>query len=350
MSREAREQLLDQIGEVEEKFILEYLEEAPVAAVMAEKRGANRRGRLRGRFAFGLAAVMVMLFGTVCLAAAPAIGHFLDDLRKENQIIIRNYDEIEKEYGIFVGHRQECGGVTGTLNSAALEDHYLLLSYTFDWSSLEGAEDGSFHTWFLPWFFYITEGDTVICRSEYTRGLHTQDYPGGGEKEAAEATYIYCIDLGNVDGTSLVGKELTVRLLYAEEGEGFVSSFTPESCFVGRSWSIDNTCEFQGHRITLNKVRESALYMTLFIECDDIGHPGDELTFLLSDELDNAYAAYSYGDVDKDGYWFTKPEAVGRQLTLKVIRRDGQKTPEGVTIDDSYEVLYEIPVRLKHPD
>lgn len=336
MNGEAGDQLLAGIGEVEEKFILEYLEE-----------GTRRRGRLRGRVAVGLAAAMAMLFGTVCLAAAPAIGHFLEDLRKENQIIMRNFDEIEKEYGTFVGHRQECGGVTGTLNSAALEDHYLLLSYTFDWSGLEAAGDGSFHTWFLPWFFYITEGDTLICRSEYTRGLHTQDYPGGGEEDSAGATYIYCIDLGNLDGASLVGKELTVRLLYAEEGEGFVSSFTPEACFTDRSWRLDRVCEFQGHRITLNEVRESALYVTLFIDCEDIGHPGDELSFLLSDELDNAYAAYPYGDVDEEGYWFTKPEAMEGQLTLKVIRRDGKKNPAGVTTDDSYEVLYEIPIRRK---
>lgn len=333
------EQLLDRMGDVDELYIREYVE--------ARSR-MRRSGRMKVRLMAVLAAVMIMLLGTVSLAAAlPAIGHFLENFRSEQQTILHNFDEIEREYAVRIDDTQECDGVVCTLNSAVLEDHHLLLSYTFNWSALDEAGDGSFHTYFLPWFFCITQGDTVICQSEYTKGLHTQIYAENAEGDSAEATHIYCIDLEDMDGKDLVGTELTVRLLYEQDGEGFVSTFTPESCFPDNSWDIGKAWEFDGHRIYLDRVQESALYVTLFVDCAAIGHNGDAYAFVLSDELGNDYTAYPNGDSDADGYWFTKPRTMGAQLTLKVIRSDLKSNPHGEITDDSYEVLYEIPIDLK---
>lgn len=111
--------------------------------------------------------------------------------------------------------------------------------------------------------------------------------------------------------------------------------------------SIGDTQEYDGVIATLNRVMESALYVTLFIDCASIGHPGDDYAFVLSDELGNDYTAYPNGDNDADGYWFVKPEAMGTQLTLKVIRSGLVSDPQGNVTDDSYEVLYEIPIELK---
>lgn len=338
MSRKINEQLLDMMGDVDERYIREYID-------ARAKSHSPRRTKMR--LAALLAAAMAMLFGTASLAAAtPAIGHFLADLANERHAVMQNFDEIEAEYAAVIGDTQECGGVVGTLNSAVVEDRHLLLSYTFNWGGLEEAKDGSFHTYFLPWFFYITEGDNVICQSEYTNGLHTQIYPGDVDDDFT-GTYIYCIDLAGMDGQDLVGKELTVRLLYAEDGEGFASAFTPEACFMGRSWDIGRTYEFGEHRITLDSIQESALYVTLFMDCATIGHDGDEYAFILSDELGSAYTLYPYDDNEAEGCWFTKPEAMGAQLTLKVIRSSRESDPYGVTINDSYEILYEIPIELK---
>lgn len=334
--------MIDMIGNVDECYIQEYMDAIKTRAK------SRRPGRAKTRFTAALAAAIVMLFGTVSLAAAvPAIGHFLTNLANEKRVSTLRFDEIAAEYAVPIDDTQECGGVVGTLNSAVLEDHYLLLNYTFDWSGLEEAKDGSFHTYFLPWFFYITEGDNEICRSEYTGGLHTQDYYGDTDEDSAEATYIYCIDLKDMDGRELVGKELTVRLLYAQGGEGFESTFTPASCFEGRSWNIGRTYEFGEHKITLDTVQESALYVTLFIRCASIGHVGDEYSFILSDELGNDYTAYPNENNIADGYWFVKPESMGTRLTLKIIRSNQKTDSFGVVIDDSYEVLYEIPIELK---
>lgn len=339
MSMKANEQLLDIMGDIDERYIREYIDACTKT---------HRQRRTKIRLSVILAAAMIMLLGTVSLAAAiPAIGHFLANFRSEQQTIMRNFNEIEAEYAVHIGDTQECGGVIGTLNSAVLEDHHLLLSYTFDWSGLDEAADGSFHTYFLPWFFYIMEDDRVICQSEYTKGLHTQSYVEDADENIVGMTHIYCIDLEDVDGRDLAGKKLTVRLLYTRDGEGFSSTFTPETCFTGRSWNIDKTYEFGGHKIGLNRVQESALYVTLFIDCAAIGHNGDDYAFVLSDELGNDYTAYPNGDNDVDGYWFTKPETMGTKLTLKVIRSGLESNPYGEITDDSYEVLYEIPIELK---
>lgn len=157
-------------------------------------------------------------------------------------------------------------------------------------NELEDAQNGSFHTWFLPWFFYIEGDGKVICQSEYTRGLHTQIYPDDTEDDFS-GTFLYCIDLCDIDGKSLVGKELTVRLLYAE----------------------------------------------------------DEYMFNLSDDLGNDYSVFPYEDEDTNGYWFTKPDTVGTQLTLKIVRSQLASDSFGHITDDSYEVLCEIPIELKTP-
>lgn len=343
MNSKTNEQLLDMIGDVDERYIHEYID---AMNTRAKLRSAKH---VRKRFTIALAAAIILLFGTVSLAATvPAIGHFLANSANENRVGTLNFDKIEAEYAVRIDDTRECDGVVSTLNSVVLENKHLLLSYTFDWSGLEEAADGSFHTYFLPWFFYITEGDNVICRSEYTMGMHTQIYFGNAEDEdASEVTLIYCIDLEDMDGENLVGKELTVRLLYAQDGEGFVSTFTPATCFTGRSWDIGRTYQFGNHKIILESLQESALYVTLFIDCATIGHNGDEYAFILSDELGNDYTAYSNRDSDAEGYWFTKPETMGTQLTLKVIRSYRETDPYGGTVNDSYEVLYEIPIELK---
>lgn len=339
MSEKANEHLLDIMGAVDERYIQEYL---------TARTKTHRSGRMKMRLTVIPAAAMLLLLGTISLAAAvPVIGHFMANFRSEQQAVLHNFNEIQAEYAVPIGDTQEYDGVIATLNNAVVEDRHLLLSYTFNWSGLEEAADGSFHTYFLPWFFYITEGDNIICRSEYTRGLHTQGYGSDAEADSAEATHIYCIDLGDRNGRDLMGKELTVRLLYTPDGEGFVSTFTSESCFTDRSWDIGSTYEFGKHKIVLNRVMESALYVTLFIDCASIGHPGDDYAFVLSDELGNDYTASPNGDNDADGYWFVKPEAMGTQLTLKVIRSGLVSDPQGNVTDDSYEVLYEIPIELK---
>ena len=86
--------------------------------------------------------------------------------------------------------------------------------------------------------------------------------------------------------------------------------------------------------------------MTLFIDCATIGHNGDDYAFVLSDELGNDYTTYPNGDNDTYGYWFTKPETLGTQLILKVIRSGKESGLYGEISDGSYEVLYEIPVEL----
>ncbi len=334
MSIHNREQLMTAIGEIDEKYISEYLNKC------AHPTRSHRAGI---RHTFILAAAMAALLGTVSIAAVPMIGHFLANYAHEQERILKNFDEIESEYAVSIGDTQDCNGVTGTLNSAILEDHYLLLSYTFDWSGLEEAQDGSFHTWYLPWFFYITEGNNVICHSAYTNGLHTQIYPEN-DKNDFTGTYLYCIDLDNIPGESLIGRELTAQLLYSGNGDGFISTFTPQSCFTDRNWSINKDYQFESHELRLKEVRESALYVTLFLDCATIGHAGDEYQFVLSDELNHDYSVYSYGD--DDSYWFIKPESTGAQLTLKIVRSHLQTDTVGQIIEDSYEVLYEIPIEL----
>lgn len=119
---------------------------------------------------------------------------------------------------------------------------------------------------------------------------------------------LYCIDLEGVKGQDLVGKELNVRL---------------------------------------DSVRESALYVTLFLDCADIGHKDDEYAFLLSDELGNDYTAYPDEDNAANGYWFTKPEAMDGRLILKVIRGRLESDSYGLPVNDSYEALYGIPIELE---
>ena len=338
MNGKMNEQLLNVIGNVDEEYIQEYIN---------AQTKTRKSKRIRIRFSVALAAAMVLIIGTVSLAAVPAIGHFLTNLANANRIVIQNFDDIEAVYSVRIDDTQECNGVVGTLNSAVVEDYRVLLCYTFDWSGLEEAKDGSFHTYFLPWFFYITEGNTEIIQSEYMEGLYIESYDDTVEE--TKATYLYCIDLNGVEGLDLVGKELTVKLLYEPGGEGFASTFTPTSCFTDRSFNIGKTYAFGEHRISLERVEESALYVTLFIDCSTIGHNGDDYQFVLSDELGNDYTAYPNRDNDTYGYWFIKPEEVGSQLTLRVIRSKMESDPYGEIIDDSYEVLYEIPIELKDP-
>lgn len=338
--RKATEQLMDVLGHVEEQYIQEYMEARNVTQDFRIAKRAPRKLKLT----LLLAALMVMLLGTVSAAAVFAVGHFHSDYLHEQESILKNFDSIASTYALPVGGPQECGGVKGTLNSVLLEDHYLLFSYTFDWNGLEEAQNGFFRTWFLPWFFYIQSEDMVICQSEYTQGLHTQTYSDDPEDEFSD-TFLYCIDLGDIEGQSLVGKELTVQLLYAKDGDGFTYTFTPATCFTDREWQIDKTYEFEGHQITLESLRESALYITLFGDCDDIGHAEDEYQFILSDELGNHYPIFSY-ETEDSSYWFTKPETVGSQLTLKVIHSNLTSNSYGEITDDSYDVLYEIPIEL----
>lgn len=335
MSDKMNEHLLNIMGSVDEEYIQEYID-------AQAKTHKSRRTKMR--FSVALAAAMVLLFGTISLAAAPVIGHFLANRANANRIVIQNFGDIEAAYAVSIDDTQECNGVVGTLHNAVVEDHRILLHYTFDWSCLEEARDGSFHSYFLPWFFYIKEGNTVLCQSEYMEGLYVESY----DIDDTKATYLYCIDLNDTEGHDLMGKELTVQLLYDQGGEGFTSTFTPTSCFTDRSWDISKTYSFDEHRISLERIEESALYVTLFIDCSTIGHNEDDYRFVLSDELGNDYTAYPNRDDDTYGYWFIKPEKVGTQLTLKVIRSNMETDPYGAIIDDSYDVLYEIHIALKN--
>lgn len=340
INKKAKEQLMELMGDVDERFIREYME----AGDTPQKLNLFRRPR-RWRFSVALAAAMVMLFGTISFAVVPAIGHLHANLAHEREAILKNFSEIQTAYALPVGDTQECNGVTGTLDSVTLEDHYLLFKYSFDWSGLEEAQDGSFHTWFLPWNFYVEEGDTVICMSDYTRGLHTQIYPGSVEDDFSGA-YLYCLDLDGTEGQSLVGRELTLKLLYSADGTGFVHTFTPKSCFTDREWRIGKKYIFDGHEIRLDSLRESALYVSLSVDCSNtIGHAEDEYMFILSDELGNDYTVYPYED-DPRGYYFTKPDTMGTQLTLKIVRRRLASGPSGADGNDSYDVLREIPIEL----
>ena len=220
MSGKVNEQLLNIIGSVDEEYIQEYID---------AQTKTRKTQRTRMRFSVALAAAMVLLLGTVSVAAVPMIGHFLANRANADRIVMRKFADIEAAYAVRIDDTQECNGVVGTLNNAVVEDHRILLCYTFDWSGLEEAKDGSFHTYYLPWFFYITEGNTLLCQSEYTEGLYVEGY-NDDTTEKTKATYLYCIDLSGVEGRNLIGKELTIRLLYEQGGEGFTSTFTPTSC------------------------------------------------------------------------------------------------------------------------
>ena len=144
MSGKWNEQLLNIMGSVDEEYIQEYID------ALAKTRKSKR---IRMRFSVALAASMVLLIGTVSFAAVPAIGHFLTNLANKSRIVMQNFDDIEAVHSVRIDDTQECNGVVGTLNNAVVEDYRVLLCYTFDWSGLEEARDGSFHTYFLPCFF-----------------------------------------------------------------------------------------------------------------------------------------------------------------------------------------------------
>lgn len=345
INRKANEQLMDAIGNVDDQYIREYMETQSSTQNLNRIQATGHQHPRKLKFTIILAAAMILLFGTVSLAAVFAIGHFHENSMHEQEAVLKNFNSIESSYALPIGGTQECNGVKGTLNSVLLEDHYLVFSYSFDWSGLDEAQNGSFHTWFLPWFFYIESDDTVICKSEYTQDLHTQIYDDDTEDEFSE-TYLYCIDLGDIVGKSLIGREMAVRLLYREDGEGFINTFTPETCFTDREWHIGKTYQFAGHKLTLDSVRESALYVTLFVDCDIMGHAEDEYQFILSDEFGNDYTVYPYETANTNSYWFTKPETVGTQLTLKIICSHLTADKYGNITDDSYDVLYEIPIEL----
>jgi len=67
---------------------------------------------------------------------------------------------------------------------------------------------------------------------------------------------------------------------------------------------------------------------------------------LLADEEGNDFTLYPYDDNAAEGYWFVKPDHVGEKLILKIAHNRMDRDQYGGIIDDSYEVLYEIPVAL----
>lgn len=346
MSRKESEHLLNIIGNMDECYIKEYLDTQQ--NLQADD---FRKKPKKIHFSAAAAAVVLAVLGTFSIGAA-VFSKMSTVHENELQAVVKNFDEIEKEYAIQVNDTQISNDVTGTLNSAIVEENYLLLNYTFDYSKLEEAKN-SFHTYFLPWYFYITEGDNVICKGENPDGIHTELYFDADTEENPatnqKLTIIYTIPLNDTDGKSLTGKELTVRLLYSEDNkDGFTSTFTPEVCFEDKSWNIRETYKFEDHNIVLNEVRESALYVTLMIDCDTIGHDEDKYTFVLSDEQGNDFSVYPYEDNDKNGYWFTKPENMGsqHQLILKIVRPLEPEHADGQTEDILYEVVHEIPVKL----
>ncbi len=347
MNQQGKELLFDKIGEIEEGYIREYVEEKE-RETRGMEGGTLKKRKARGgkRFSLALAAAAAALLGTVSFAAVPAIGHFLESWQNERHAVVKNFDQIEAEYGVDLDIVQECDGVVCTWNSAVVEERFLVLNCTFDWSGLEEAQNGSFHTWYLPWSFRLEADGRAVAGSENTEGLHTQSYhKEGAALSDFSDTYLYCIDLGDTDGRSLVGKELTVRLTYGEEGDGFGAVFTPNACYEDRSWLIDKSYELGERELVLKEVRESALYVTVLLDCDFAGNT-EGYTLVLSDELGGDYALYPYDENEEEGYWFTKPEQMGEKLVLKVVRSRVERDVYGNIIDDSYEVLYEIPVEL----
>lgn len=82
MSGKMNEQLLNIMGNVDEKYIQEYID---------AQAKTHKSPRTRIRFSVALAAAMVLLIGTVSLAAVPTIGHFLANLANGNRPLWRNH-------------------------------------------------------------------------------------------------------------------------------------------------------------------------------------------------------------------------------------------------------------------
>ena len=120
MSREAKEQLLDQMGAIREGYILEYI----------DARSKAHRKSLKMRFMIPLAASMAVLFGTVSLAAIPVIGNFLANFRAEQRAVIENFDAIEAAYAVPIGDtrnpviRTKAGTSAELTNSESIGSHW----------------------------------------------------------------------------------------------------------------------------------------------------------------------------------------------------------------------------------
>ena len=98
MSGKMNEQLLNIMGSVDEKYIQEYID---------ARAKTHKSKRTRMRFSLPLVAAMVLIIGTVSLAAVPAIGHFLTNLTNANRIVMQNFDDIEAVYSVRIDDTQE---------------------------------------------------------------------------------------------------------------------------------------------------------------------------------------------------------------------------------------------------
>lgn len=336
-----KELLLQTIGEIDQQYIQEYTDSVQ-----------QSRPRRRIRFVATLAAVVAILAGSLSIAAAfdvdmiGEIGHYFTAWSIGHDVAIQNYREIQSKCGVDIYDEQTCGGVTATLNTAVLEEHQLVLAYDFNWSGLEYAQDGSFHTYFLPWKFEILADNEVICTSDNTEGLHTQTEYFHYDEAAnlIGANIFYTLDLPSaITGKELTGKLLTVRLLYSDDS-GFSSSFTPTAYFQGQTWQLDAEATVGNATIHVTQVKESSLYLTLLMDCKNVEE--NQLSFLLSDESGIDYDIYVNDTSAENEYWFVKPPELGQHLTLKVVRNQIQTDELGEIIDDSYEVVCELPLDL----
>ena len=97
MSDKMNEHLLNIMGSVDEEYIQEYID-------AQAKTHKSRRTKMR--FSVALAAAMVLLLGTISLAAAPVIGHFLANRANANRIVIQNFGDIEVAYAVSIDDTQ----------------------------------------------------------------------------------------------------------------------------------------------------------------------------------------------------------------------------------------------------
>lgn len=347
MSMKANEALLRAIGGIDESYIREYIQ------AQTGERHHTRRGI---RWIALVAAVLALLLSCVAVAAAvsPMFGNLLEVRSREKDITVRLFDEIEAEYACQIGETQTCDGIVGTINSIIVQDHHLLVSCTFDWRNHPEYRDrGTWHSYFLPYSCYLLEEDKVLSGNEEMDGFHVTTYLPEGDEDMGHETVLYTIDLKEVDGQSLLGRKLTLRLVYGDHGEvspenaGFSADFTPEKCLSERVWAINRTWQVAGSTVTVKEVQETALHVTLFIDSPDIGHTGDRYRYMLCDENGTAFEVSTpYDDYDTEGWWFIKPENMGKKLTLQVVELH-ENWEDNELVEATYDVVCEIPLELK---
>lgn len=367
MRHKNAEFLMEEMSYLRDEYIKDYLESSSLGAGAA----VNRRGlfgqRKRNRRAAekrswwssipkaaSIALIAALCGGGVGVLAAvyPEIGHYFSGLNNEFATVIEDYNTVAQEYGVAVGDTSEKGNIRATLNEVILEENDMVLSYTYELVDAAQSSYGAgiVQTSDMPWDMYFIVEDEVILHAD-SEAMHTQLY-FPEEETGNSTTILYTVDLGEYTGKDLAGKEITVYFSYQrtfDEGmeQGFVASFTPKDYFEKQIWPVDMSYTFEGHEITINRVEATALYVTVFMDCDTFEELEDTYTFLLADERGDIYQLYPYRDNSVQGYWFTKPADLGNQFTLQIIENHTRTDLQGQVLEDSYDIIYEIPIELK---